>query len=115
MFGELLIRHPALGRFRAVLGHRENYRVWLKAEFAERCQRNPGYSLRSFARDLKILPSRLGDILHGHQGMSVTVAKALASRLAWSESEREHFAALVEAALLLKPSKSFTGKFCARL
>ena len=34
-------------------------------ELERRCQYNPNYSLRAYARDLEILPSRLSDVLNG--------------------------------------------------
>jgi uncharacterized protein (TIGR02147 family) len=91
-----LIRFGPIAILRGVIAAKTNYRTWLKDEFAQRCQRNPRYSLRSFARDLRILPSRLSDIFNGKQGMSVGVARRLAERLGWDAPEQEFFAALVE-------------------
>ena len=58
-----------------------NYRTILNQTFRERAAANRSYSLRSFARDLKLAPSTLSEILSGKKGLSVkrsaTVAKSL--------------------------------------
>ncbi len=72
------------------------YRDLLKREFATRCARNPHYSLRAYARDLKFLPSRLSDVLNGRQGLSVSSARNLARHLSLSGSEQAWFEASVE-------------------
>ncbi len=81
-----------------VQDYSRRYRARLKDEFAQRCGRNSRYSLRAFARDAGVLPSRLSDILGGKQGMSREVASGIAARLGWSAAECEEFATLVEAA-----------------
>jgi uncharacterized protein (TIGR02147 family) len=72
------------------------YRDLLNREFAARCARNPHYSLRAFARDLKFLPSRLSDVMNGRQGLSAASATHLAHRLSLSKTECQWFAASVE-------------------
>jgi len=74
----------------------KTYRDLLKREFAARCARNPHYSLRAFARDLKFLPSRLSDVLNGRQGLSELSARHIAGGLSLSENERTWFSASVE-------------------
>jgi len=91
-----LIFPARIATLRAVAKTNDNYRAWLKAEFAERCERNPRYSLRGFARDLRVLPSRLSDILNAKQGMSGKVAREVSQRLGWSPTEAEQFVTLVE-------------------
>lgn len=73
-----------------------DYRNTLRRALVERCQRNPKYSLRSFARDLGITPARLSDILNGKKGLSRQVATALASVLGLSSKEAEIFCDQVE-------------------
>lgn len=58
--------------------------------------RNPGYSLRAFARDLKIHPARLSSILSGKKGLSRISASQVASRLGLSKVETEEFLDLVD-------------------
>lgn len=61
-----------------------------------RCQRNPRYSLRAFARDLGISAPRLSRVLNGLHGLSVAAAQEIASRLGLSKAEQALFCALVE-------------------
>lgn len=71
------------------------YRDVLKNEFEARSHRNSRYSLRAFARDLDLFPSRLSDILKGKQGLSAETAAKLASRLGFNAEESERFITLV--------------------
>lgn len=68
----------------------------LREKLAQRCQRNSGYSLRAFARDLEISPQRLSHILNGRHGISPAAAKNLSIKLGMSEAEANFFCALVE-------------------
>jgi uncharacterized protein (TIGR02147 family) len=74
-----------------------DYRMILREELAARCRQNPRYSLRAFARDLKLAPSRLSEILNGKQGMSREVAHRVAITLGYAVSEADRFCDLVEA------------------
>ncbi len=74
----------------------ENYRNRLKDEFNERCHRNRRYSLRAFARDIDLLPSRLSDIFQGKQGLSAEMAQKICTHLNWSEKEKRLFIVSVE-------------------
>lgn len=58
--------------------------------------KNSRYSLRAFARDLKVEPARLSDVLNGKKGLSRGAAEAWATRLGWSSTEIEFFCDLVE-------------------
>lgn len=69
----------------------EGYRQTLRRALIERCQKNPKYSLRAFARDLELEPARLSDILNGKKGISRDVARDLARRLGLSARESESF------------------------
>jgi uncharacterized protein (TIGR02147 family) len=76
--------------------HRD-YREILMQELAGRCQRNPSYSLRAFARDLKLASSRVSEILNGKQGLSLDKAETIARTLGFAKKETEYFCCLVEA------------------
>ena len=74
----------------------QDYRSVLLREYEQRCQRNSHYSQRAFARDLKISPSRLSEVLRGRYGLSAASARQVAQLLGYSPSEEEYFVALVE-------------------
>jgi uncharacterized protein (TIGR02147 family) len=74
-----------------------DYRQYLRERLEDRCQVNPRYSLRAFARDLKISSSRLSQVLQGKQGLSEQWAKKIAQRLGLSSPETEVFCTLVRA------------------
>lgn len=65
-------------------------------EFERRRRRNPRYSMRAFARDLDLSPSRLHHILDGRIGLSREAAEKAADRLDLMESDRALFLAMVE-------------------
>jgi len=73
----------------------QNYRDILKTRLEERCRANPRYSLRAFARDLKISPSRLSEILRGKQGLSKQYSEQIAHRLGLNENETQVFTSMV--------------------
>lgn len=73
-----------------------DYKTILKEELAARCRQNPRYSLRAFARDLKLAPSRLSEILAGKQGLSREAAVKVAQALGYGAGETERFCDLVE-------------------
>ncbi len=73
-----------------------NYRTILQEEFARRKKRNPSYSLRSYARDLKLCVASVSNLLSGKQGLSPLKAKQVAQILELEESEMELFCTLVE-------------------
>ena len=68
----------------------------LKSKLSDRCNVNPQYSLRAFARDLGISPQRLSNILNGKHGISLDGAKKIATNLNFNTNEKEYFYALVE-------------------
>jgi uncharacterized protein (TIGR02147 family) len=73
-----------------------DYRELLRQELARRQEKNPSYSLRAFARDLKVSPSRLSEVMRGAQ-LSSVMAKSLTKSTGWSEGERRRFVVMVEA------------------
>ena len=60
-----------------------DYRLLLKSELASRTNQNPNYSLRAFARDLDLAPSRLSEVLNGKQGLSTQAAEKIAKTLGY--------------------------------
>lgn len=73
-----------------------DYRLILKNELENRCSQNPRYSLRAFARDLELSPSRLSEILNYKQGLSPKYAEKIASTLGYSGDEFDLFCDLVK-------------------
>lgn len=74
-----------------------NYRIFLEEELKTRKKRNPGYSLRAFARDLSIPAPKLSEILRGMSGLSATSAGRLADKLHLTEEEKKWFVSAVVA------------------
>src|SRR5689334_14844868 len=74
------------------------YRAYLKAEYERRLAANPRYSMRAYARDLKVAPSVISEILNGRHGLSRKSAETIAARLPISERERAYFCDLADAA-----------------
>ena len=63
----------------------------IKKQFELRTAKNSHYSLRAFARDLEIIPSRLSDILNYKKGLSKESAIKIATQLGLSPNEIELF------------------------
>jgi uncharacterized protein (TIGR02147 family) len=63
----------------------------LKKQFEARTSKNINYSLRAFARDLEMIPSRLSDILNYKKGLSENSAKKIAAKLGLNENEADLF------------------------
>jgi len=76
--------------------HRCDYRETLREELASRCRINPRYSLRAFARDVGLAPSRLSEIFSGKQGLSREAALRVAARLGYTPEEAAVFGDQVE-------------------
>jgi uncharacterized protein (TIGR02147 family) len=65
-------------------------------ELNKRKLQNPKYSLRAFARDLKISSGRLCDILKGRRGLGPQVAQRIVEALQLPAAEKEEFELLLE-------------------
>lgn len=89
---------------------RRDYREILRDELTNRCKMNPRYSLRAFARDLELSPSRLSEILSGKQGLSRIAATRVATKLGYSNAECDVFCDLVDSV----HARSQAGKDVAR-
>jgi uncharacterized protein (TIGR02147 family) len=68
-----------------------DYRDLLARTLEERCQVNPRYSLRAFARDLRLPASRLSQVMRKKQGLSERSARAVAERLGLAGQEADDF------------------------
>ncbi len=72
------------------------YRKILKEELARRKKLNASYSLRSFARQICISPSRLSEILSHNERLSLQSANKVVEHLKLSAAQREAFCYSVE-------------------
>lgn len=68
-----------------------NYRTYLRDTLNDKIQSNPKYSLRAFARDLKVSPSVLSELINGKHSLSEKVAIRIATQLELSPSEKQLF------------------------
>lgn len=59
----------------------------LTREYEKRRQRNPRYSMRSFAKALGLSSGRLSELINGRRNISVTTAKRIGEKLQLSKSE----------------------------
>jgi uncharacterized protein (TIGR02147 family) len=87
-----------------------DFRVVLKKHLQQRILKNSKYSLRAFARDLEMSPSRLSHVLNGRYGLSVDAGKKIAKALNLSAKDTKIFCQLIEA----KHSRSMEGKSKAK-
>lgn len=75
-----------------------DYREIISAKFQERRRNNPRYSLRAFAKDLQISPSRLSEVLSGKGTLSIGKARQITERLKMCPLTASDFIDMVEAA-----------------
>jgi transcriptional regulator with XRE-family HTH domain len=64
---------------------------FLKKELAVRCEKNPAYSLRSFARHLQISHTTLSQVLSGKRPLTVKSQRQMALALGLSPKEIDQF------------------------
>lgn len=74
---------------------KDDYRKVLIEHYQARKQRNPAYSLRSFARDLNWSAARLCQVMNGKAGLSVAKAAIVAQKLSLPPIEQQLFEAMV--------------------
>jgi len=74
-----------------------DYREIIKTEFISRRSKDPFYSLRSFAKDLDLLPSHLSYIIRGKRGLSKDNALQVAYNLGLKTFAAQKFKFLVSA------------------
>lgn len=91
--------NPTHGPDRSGLESRD-FRSYLQQELIRRCEKNPGYSLRSFARSLGIHHTTLSRLLAGKRGLNSRSIQRLCEALKLSQAE---------ASLYLKQGESGGG------
>jgi uncharacterized protein (TIGR02147 family) len=69
---------------------------FLAHQLEQRCQKNPHYSLRAFARDLAISPAMLSQVMNGSKGLSRKAATQIATHLGLNKQETRDWVTLVE-------------------
>jgi len=74
----------------------ENYREFLTAELVRRIKHNPRYSQRAFARQLKLSPGELSELLRGRRKLSLRSAIRVSKHLGLSPGETKHLLGLVQ-------------------
>jgi uncharacterized protein (TIGR02147 family) len=67
----------------------ESVADFLKKEYLRRLDRNPNYSLRAFARDLELSPSRLSESLNLNKGLSVKTIQKISTQLKLKKKAQE--------------------------
>src|SRR3989344_4172440 len=72
-----------------------DYRSYLKSELASRCQKNPRYSLRSFASQLQVSPGQLSRVINGSKNISQEKAIEVSAALNLKGKSQEYFCQLV--------------------
>jgi uncharacterized protein (TIGR02147 family) len=92
LFANLLSLSGSLAIFPSM---RIDYRSILNEILKERVTLNTSYSLRSYARDLKVAPSTLSEVLNGKKGLSPTLASNIAINLKLPDWEQRYFCDLV--------------------
>ena len=76
----------------------DDYRDILLSSYREKHAAHPTYSLRAFARDLKISPSRLSEVMAGKGHLSRQKAVGIATRLKFTPQRRQYFFDLIDVA-----------------
>lgn len=76
--------------------HYRDYRQYLRHRLEHSSRKRKGYSMRAFARDLKLSAPRLSNVLHGKSGLSVEAGIGLATRLGLNIEETEYFCDLIQ-------------------
>jgi uncharacterized protein (TIGR02147 family) len=69
----------------------QNFRIFLQQELVGRCQKNPKYSLRAFAKALSVGPSALSDMLNGKRTITKNMTERLGLALGLSPDHIEAF------------------------
>jgi len=72
-----------------------DYRHFLRDELIARCKRNPSYSARALARDLRLSPPFFSQILSGRRVLAEDRAQTIADRMAWPRWKKTVFVHLV--------------------
>lgn len=67
----------------------KNLRSFLQKDLAERCLRNPNYSVRAYAKDLLVSPASLSQILNNKRPLTQEMAERICTRLELSPLDRK--------------------------
>ncbi|MCB0407038.1 MAG: TIGR02147 family protein [Bdellovibrionales bacterium] len=81
----------------------ESVPSFLSAELRRRIQTNPQYSLRAFAKSLKLSPGALSEVLKGQRGLSLKAIPHVAKAIGLNKSEAKQ---LLHMAQISKGSKT---------
>lgn len=76
-----------------------HYRRLLREIFENRKRNNPRYSLRAFARDLRMQPPTLSHVLNGHRRLPASRVEDIADGLGLSAEQRGEFLSSLESDL----------------
>ncbi len=68
-----------------------DYRILLKEAWEGKRRKNPAYSLRAFARDIGLAPSKLSLVLRGEARLGIDHAYRVASKIGLSAQDEEAF------------------------
>src|SRR3989344_4964128 len=79
----------------------------LKNEFRRRQDRNPNFSMRSFAKWLEVSPAQLSQVLSGKRPLSFRLAAKIGTRLGFAGQERIEF--MEKASKALSHEKSISA------
>ena len=74
----------------------ETYRELLREQYIQKRKKNPGFSMRAFAKHLALTPGALSKILSGAMDLSFTRAIEICGRLGLSEEDTETFLSLLQ-------------------
>jgi transcriptional regulator with XRE-family HTH domain len=69
----------------------ENYKDLIEQKYTEKINKNPRYSLRSFAKQLEIDPGALSQILSGKRIPSYKMMQKFVSKLSLTDKQRKIF------------------------
>lgn len=82
----------------------QSIQEFLVSELSRRKLKNESYSLRAFARDLDLSPSRLSEVMKGEAGLSEKSADMIADRLNMKARDRQQWKELVLASSARDPA-----------
>ena len=74
---------------------RVRFRLWLQSQFSLRCQKNPRYSLRAFARTLSLEAATVSQLLSGKRAPSRKALVKICDSLSATPRDLKHLGALV--------------------
>ena len=97
MFSKILVMSGKLF-YKPYMSKKQLFHLqYLTTEYIQRMQKNPHYSLRSFARDLGVPASWLSEFLSSKKGMSLENAKKICQALSLSPTDSDQFTLSVRA------------------